>query len=368
MPETFRVASFNVENLFSRAKILNLRNSAVISGKLKLVDELNTLIHKPTRFTQSQQDRIVELYDELKTYITIRENRGTKLFNRTKTKVVAKSGADWEGEIAFTRERFSELARENTAKVIKSVKADILCVVEAEDRLALTEFDRDALSSRYPYEMLIDGNDRRGIDVGIYSRFPLGGVWTHIFDKAAGKPVFSRDCPEYEVFLPNGTSLFVLCNHFKSKGYSAAGTADARRKTQAKAVADILAGYDLANDLVIVAGDLNDTPSSAPLAPLLGVSNLTDVLALQFANPKERWTYSYRKTFEQIDYLLVSKPLKESFEEAGVERRGIFNLKHLTTQSQGTPHEVPVETEWDTVAAATAAASDHGAVWADFWL
>lgn len=26
------------------------------------------------------------------------------------------------------------------------------------------------------------GNDSRGIDVGIYSRFPLGGIWTHMFD------------------------------------------------------------------------------------------------------------------------------------------------------------------------------------------
>ena len=59
-----------------------------------------------------------------------------------------------------------------------------------------------------------------------------------------------------------------------------------------------------------MAGDLNDTPDSAPLKPLMDVRYLYDVLALQFPNqPKKRWTYHYND-FEQIDYVLVSKPLK----------------------------------------------------------
>jgi catechol 2,3-dioxygenase-like lactoylglutathione lyase family enzyme len=38
------------------------------------------------------------------------------------------------------------------------------------------------------------------------------------------------------------------------------------------------------------------------------MKNLTDVLARQLADPKERWTYRDKK---QIDYLLVSKPLAD---------------------------------------------------------
>lgn len=370
MPTTFRVATFNVENLFGRAKILNLRNSDVINGKLKLVDELNTLIHKPADFTPTQKARIVELYQELKPYVTIRENRGSKLFNQAKTKVVAKNGNDWDGELDFTRDHFSKLARENTAKVIKDTKADVACIVEAEDRIALKAFDTELLNNRFACEMLLDGNDTRGIDVGIYSKFPLGGVWTHMFDKGSNnRPIFSRDCPEYEVLLPNGQSLYVLCNHLKSKGYDSAGTADAKRKAQATAVADILKGYNLATDLVVVAGDLNDTPDSGPLEPLLSIANLYDVLDLQFPNePRKRWTYCYKKEFNQIDYLLVSKPLKNAIQEAHVERRGIYNLKKLTTDSQGTPNQVPVETEYASVTHWTDAASDHGAVWAEFAL
>lgn len=363
---TFRFATFNVENLFSRAKILNLRSHATVDGKLKLVDELNRLINKQTNFTANEKQRIVNLYQQLKTYVGIRENRGRKLFNRAKTQVVAKSGKDWDGEIEFKRDEFTKLTRENTAKVIQSVKPDVACIVEAEDRPTLKAFDSDLLRNRFACEMLLDGNDQRGIDVGIYSRFPLGGIWTHMFDKVGRSTVFSRDCPEYEIHLPNGQSLYVLCNHLKSKGYDSSGTADSRRKKQATAVAKILEDYDLTSDWVIVAGDMNDTPDSDPLKPLVSVPNLTDVLELQFAGHREkRWTYEYRGKFDQIDHVLVSKPLKEKFKKAGVERRGIYDLKGLTERTNG---RIPVEVEFDTVHHWTNAASDHGAVWAEFSL
>ena len=77
----------------------------------------------------------------------------------------------------------------------------------------------------------------------------------------------------------------------------------------------------------------------------------------------KRWTYHYR-SFEQIDYVLVSKPLKDAFVKAGVQRRGIAKLKRLTENDP----DVPNETEYDTVTSWTNQASDHGAVWADFEL
>ncbi len=363
MAGTFRVASFNVENLFSRAKILNMRSHDDVDKKLAKVDEFNKLIFQKSSFTTAQKNRILELYEELKNYIGINENRG-KLFDTKKTKVVAKSGDDWDGEVVFKREKFSEMGRENTAKVIRQVKADVACIVEAEDRPVLKAFDGDLLNYRFKYEMLLDGNDPRGIDVGIYSRFQLGRIWTHMFDKKGKSTIFSRDCPEYEVVLPNDKSLFLLCNHLKSKGYDTTGTADERRKTQAAAIADILKKYNLLKDWVIVAGDMNDTPDSSPLKPLMSVENLFDVLELQFGNDfSRRWTYQYNGKFDQIDYVLVSKPLKNALKKAGVERRGIYKLKQLTQSTNGT---IPIETEFDSVTHWTNGASDHGAVWAEF--
>ena len=92
------------------------------------------------------------------------------------------------------------------------------------------------------------------------------------------------------------------------------------------------------------------------MQPLLGLSHLHDVLELQFgADWKSRWTYKYKKELNQIDYLLVSDPLRDVFESAGVERRGIHEIDKVTGEIP-----FPTVTSW------TSAASDHGAVWADF--
>ncbi len=365
MSNTLRVASFNVENLFGRAKVFNFQDHNVGDEILKKIGEFRDLLAKTT-YTANDKKKIVKMYKgELKPYIKVREDRG-RLFKKSGwavTGVKAKGVDDWDGAIEFKQAKFSEVARENTARVIKDVRADLVCIVEAESRPTLKSFDGHLMGYRYKYEMLIDANDPRGIDVGLYSKHPLGGIWTHMFDKKGKKQVFSRDCLEVEVFLPGGQPLYVLCNHFKSRGYDYDGTANKKRKCQAERVAEILGEYDLTSDWVIVAGDLNDSPTSAPLQPLLNVQNMYDVLELQFPlDPMKRWTYYYNK-FEQIDFILVSEPLRAKFNKAGVERRGMHKLKKLTTSSNGS---VDVEEEYDTVTCKSDAASDHCAVWAEF--
>jgi endonuclease/exonuclease/phosphatase family metal-dependent hydrolase len=365
MSTSLRIASFNVENLFARPKVLNLKDQSVGNTILELINELQQLLKKAV-YTDEVKKRILELYKgELKPYIDVREERG-KLFQRkgyAVTGVKADGAGDWDGAIEFKRAKFSELTRKNTAKVINDVLADVFCIVEAEDRSSLQSFSSELLKKKFPYSMLIDANDPRGIDIGLYSRYPLGEIRTHMFDKENKKTIFSRDCLEVEILLPDGQSLHMLCNHFKSKGYDIDGNASGKRERQARRVAQILERFDLDKDWVVVAGDFNDYPDSLPLKPLINVKNLYDVLALQYPDhPSKRWTYHYKK-FEQIDFLLVSKPLKERFSKAGVERRGIANLKKMTTSSNGL---VDVETEYNTVTNWANSASDHGAVWADF--
>jgi len=374
MPSSIRVASFNVENLFARPKVFNFRDKSVGDGLLKRIGEFRKILKKST-YTPANKAKLLQEYNTgtptngeapLKNFIMIREDQG-KLWQKSGwaiTGVKANGAGDWNGTVEFKKAKFSEIGRQNTAKVIRSVKADVACIVEADNRPSLKSLDTDLLSSRYRYEMLLDGNDQRGIDVGLYSKFPLGGIWTHMFDGSGSSKTFSRDCPEYELHLPNGESLFVLCNHLKSKGFGSQAAGNARRKRQAKAIAEILDEYDLTSDWVVVAGDLNDTPTSGPLKPLINVPDLYDVLALGFpGQPEKRWTYHY-KSFVQIDYLLVSKPLKDRFTRAGVERRGMYNLKNLTASDP----TIDNETQFGTVTHWTNAASDHGAVWAEFSL
>ncbi len=367
-----RIASFNVENLFARPKVFNFRDKLVGSALLKRIGAFDNRLKK-RRYTDEDKTTLVAEFNRgdpqadkqpLKNFITIREDRG-KLWKKRGRGVVgvqAEGRGDWDGAVEFRKASFSTIGRENTGKVIRSVKADVACIVEADSRATLQSFDTHVLNSKYRYEMLIDGNDKRGIDVGLYSRFPLGRIQTHMFDGTSRSRTFSRDCPEYELHLPDGKRLHMLCNHFKSKGFDYGGTADARRKRQAQAVADILGGYDLDKDWVVVAGDLNDTPTSAPLRPLMSIANLHDVLEMQYPDaPAKRWTYRYKR-FEQIDYLLVSEPLKERFIQAGVQRKGIYDLKRLTAASDA----VDDETQYRSVTHWSNAASDHGAVWAEF--
>ena len=66
--------------------------------------------------------------------------------------------------------------------------------------------------------MVVDGNDSRGIDVGILSRYPIVEIRSHVDDPDAdGNRLFSRDCPEYDIILPTENRLVLIPNHLKSK-------------------------------------------------------------------------------------------------------------------------------------------------------
>lgn len=348
------VATFNVENLFARAKLLNFKHNETGTPKLALVDDLKAELSKET----FNATAIQALREKLKGYITIEDTRG-KLFDRS-GKLVAKGRDEWDGFIQLTRAEVSEEARKNTARVLRDVDADIVSLVEVENRLTLRAFMQDRMSgkSRYPHVMCIDGNDARGIDVAVISKYPLGTLRSHVDDRLpkARTPIFSRDCLEVEVLHPTG-SVWLLLNHFKSKGYGAKDESDAKRKQQATRVSQIVSeGYTLKKERVIVAGDLNDTPDSAPLAPLLTTDGLADVFDVAGQAADDRWTYHY-KSNQQIDYLLVSKPLQSALTGVRVFRRGIWEVEKF---SGGTETPYPGMTHW------THAASDHAAIVAEF--
>jgi len=354
-----RIGSYNVENLFRRAKLLNYVDNDDAAPNLQKLQESQGLLAKQT-YSAADKTKIAKLIKDLKGFITINEYAG-RLLNNSGS-VTARGRDDWYGAVDLVFAKFDETTRKNTAKVIKQLNADVLCVVEAEDRLAIDGFAKQTLkgtSAFEPYEfnMLIDGNDQRGIDVGVYSRFPIVDVRTNIFLKDADGRVFSRDCLEVEVKLPGSAgSLHVLVNHLKSKGYGDQAENDRKRKRQADAVRKILGErYDLSKDRVVVAGDLNDTPDSGPLKALYGNSGLKD--ALLGLDEKDRWTYEYRGELNQIDYLLASKPLSDKFAGAGVERRGMFKIDKITG---GAMKPFP------SVTRPTESASDHAGIFADY--
>ena len=356
-----RVATYNVENLFSRPVLFNMRDHDLSADYLKKVKELTKLLDQPSY--AADKKNIETLYSEIGRFITINiraSKVGRNIF--VKGKLKAKGREDWDGFIDLKRERFSEDTIRFTAKVLKSAKADVQCLVEVESADTLKMFNTDLLDSMFPDRIVIDGNDPRGIDIALACRkdFPIVTAKTNIFARGKnGKTIFSRDCLEIEVRLAGNQNLFVLVNHFKAKDASPLES-DAKRKAQAEEVSRILRErYDLTKDYVIVAGDLNDEPTSAPLKPLFDTPSLQNVLDVVKHPAADRWTYFYGKSkaFNVIDYLFVSDALAKRVKAAGLERRGMFDLAKLTKGKQSSFAGLD---NWKL------AGSDHALVWADF--
>ncbi len=367
-----RLGTFNVENLFTRPRAMSEATTAANREVLNDITRLSELIEQPV-YSDADKAAIRALLEKH----NVESRPGSRPFyvNQVRGKLYAKPAGkpieiradgrgDWDGWVEMERDEVSSKAIENTARVIAALDADVLCLVEVESRTTLQRFldkvvHQDGFlpaARRYRHNMLIVGNDERGINLAIVSRHPIARMRSHIDDRVGNSRTFSRDCPEYEILLPDGRSLWMLPNHLKSKGYGSPAANNARRERQAKRVRAILGErFDLARDLVVVAGDFNDTPGSAPLAPLLTTPRLKDALDSLPAGT-DRWTYRAPK--QQIDFLLLSEPLTRGLTGVGIERRGIF---HPTGFQGKYPHFAEVTSDKN-------AASDHAALWADLEL
>jgi endonuclease/exonuclease/phosphatase family metal-dependent hydrolase len=353
MATNLRVATFNCENLFSRPKIFG-ESKDKATQLIGFVAQLEKELQKDV-FDKAQ---IVALKKKLEGFATINDIRG----NHSSAKGVK----EWLGWVELTRDANSDIAVQNTARVIGDVNADIICLMEVESRVELQKFHdqlllplflKPASHEGYKYILLIDGNDDRGIDVAVMSRFPILWLKSHIHERTDylgnSVPTFSRDCLEVRVDIPGTKHLQLLINHLKSQasGSAADPQSDLRRKGQAQRVAELADQYNLNKDYLIIAGDLNDTPDSTAIAPLATKTGLHNVnLELPEA---ERGTFTFRGKEEQLDYLLISNALKAVTKQVNIERRGAFSTKR--------PH-------YDTVKDRRTQASDHGAVIVDFLL
>ena len=373
-----RIATYNVENLFRRAAILNLQDQARVDDLLDKVKRLQFLLSETT-YTDPLKDEVFNITHELLKYVDLRKDAGTlgdwkREGERTGFRInkSCKGRADWLGELTFKAQDFSDEQRKNTGRVIKSLDADILCLVEVEGMAVLKAFNSQVLDTKKfaQYTMIDSPNDPRGIDLACLTRHKIVALKTHVFD--AGKkfnPVFSRDCLEVAIDVGAAEPVFVLCNHFKSQGgrtQQERDNAAAKRLDQSTRVAEILAGYDLQRQNVVVLGDLNEDSSNAygSLAPLFGVPDLHPVIDPSLPS-EERFTYYYGgakkgERLTQLDYIFLSRPLAQAMTAHGIERRGIFDLERITAK-EGAPSQAsfPDIDSW------SLAASDHAAVWVE---
>lgn len=362
-----RLAAFNVENLFERAVAFNLPD-AERGKRIALAHARANALFAAPRYGAAERRAMAAALEELglaradrSAFAVLRENRG-RLRNGARQRppfaITAAGRGDWVGQVDLLTEPVNAEAIRNTGLVIRAVGADVLALVEAESRPALLRFVEQVLGRDpdYAHAMLVDGNDPRGIDVGLLTRrgLPIGGMRSHV-DAAGGgfDPVFARDCPEFEVRLPDGRSLWVVPNHFSSRRGGAA--ADRRRAAQAASAADIYrARRASGEELVAVLGDLNDDPRRGTLDALLEGTDLVDAQSLPvWRDDGLPGTYGAGTLGTKLDYVLLSPALRSLARAAGAERSGVFDKRR-------TPR-------WDMLPGLTdaTAASDHAAVWVD---
>jgi endonuclease/exonuclease/phosphatase family metal-dependent hydrolase len=367
-----RLATFNVENMFERAKAMNLDTWEEGKGILEDFKRLNELIQEE-EYTDEIKSELLDIMKRNKGLITQRESkfivlrdiRGKLLYTpKNKLAEIAAGGrGDWIGWFELLKEPIKETAIKNTGRVIGLLNADILCVVEAEDRVGLKRFNGDVLpkvdAAPFDHIMLIDGNDDRGIDVGIMMKkgYYIARMLSHVDDEDDVRTIFSRDCAEYEIKTPEGNTLLLLVNHFKSKGYGKPAESAAKRLRQANRVRAIYdermnEGYDY----VGVVDDLNEVPDQYPLDPLIRQNSiLTDVMAHpKFESDGRPGTHGNGTKSAKLDYILMSPKLSGKVIKGGIERRGVWGGKNGTLFR----HLPTIKKEAD-------AASDHAALWVE---
>jgi endonuclease/exonuclease/phosphatase family metal-dependent hydrolase len=233
---------------------------------------------------------------------------------------------------------------------ILAMDVDVLAVQEVEDIGILRSFVKESLSDRYPYQVLVEGNDPRLIDIGILSKWPIGGItsWQYaVHPEEPSETVFSRDLLEVEILNSKRSErLFtVYNNHLKSHYIPSnqdpvlgAERANRRRRQQAEIAARIIAARMRPNSRFIVVGDMNDPVDSEFLSPLIDNPDLGLVNAL--VQPRETrppkpdipmpattaWTHRFKPPgqpakYELFDQVWLSPALAGKQTDAVIDRR-----------------------------------------------
>lgn len=215
-------------------------------------------------------------------------------------------------------------------EVLKELNADVVGLQEVENRGLLEAVNRERLESLgYKHVELVEGNDGRGIDVALLSKYPLGPVvsYRHLqirlpFTAEPGR--FSRDLLEVTVRPPAARPFTVFVTHLKSR--SGGREATWQREAEARKIREIM-DVRLKSDsksLFFLLGDLNDDPPSTTLAVLTGKGRTAVKPVPARDSMGKEWTQlsSYTTRYPPIcfDYILASPAAYGRLKSNGILR------------------------------------------------
>lgn len=212
---------------------------------------------------------------------------------------------------------------EALARVIRAMDADVLALQEVESIGVLRRFKNGFLKGmNYMDPVLIEGNDRRGIDVAVLSKLPVGRSTSYrhlVFPLDEGKSTrFSRDLLRVKIqpSRDNWIDLYVV--HLRS-----GSDAGDRRKREAEArkVREIIdeelakaAGYRF-----ILLGDFNDGRESTTIRTIEGEGERRLFCPTDSLPSDEAFTFFRGGREKRFDYLFCS-PSVESLYVRGSAR------------------------------------------------
>lgn len=264
---------------------------------------------------------------------------------------------DWSEELL-------SLKVNRIAEVILSVNdgngPDVLIVEEVENINALRILNRALGDKAYPTEVLLEGPDVRGIDVGMLSRFPLKNAELHAIPLVeydlASRPTRSILQADYE--LPGGDILTAFGVHFPSPGHKNS------ERVLAFSVLKEAFHHLPDNRMVVAGGDFNITSENDDKTNIIDFEMGRDFMAshkvgcgdcqgtsyFHYTDEKYRWSF--------LDIIFASNNMEPGKATAPYEldKSSIFVAKDVAFQSdnRGQPQRF-FSWEWD----APRGVSDH---------
>jgi endonuclease/exonuclease/phosphatase family metal-dependent hydrolase len=227
---------------------------------------------------------------------------------------------------------------ERLAESIRQLNADVIAVEEVESRDYLQRFvDIFLPEMGYRHVVLFEGNDNRGIDVGLISRIPVGPVESnrHVtFPGLDGSPRrFNRDVLEVTLLPEGAPPIEVWIVHLKS---NAGGREEAEpiRIPEAQQVRRMLDEDLTANPeaRIIVTGDFNDTWASNTMNTIVGPSEGAMWSAGSESTDPALVTYNKGEFRSVIDFMLCSPAMARQFV------KGSYRNPQGSVESTGSDH------------------------------
>jgi endonuclease/exonuclease/phosphatase family metal-dependent hydrolase len=247
-----------------------------------------------------------------------------------------------EGTPAKPREQLDRLA-----ETLRQADADVVALQEVENRGYLQRFVRAMIPDLgYEHIVLLEGNDYRGIDVALLSRFPVGPVtsYRHLrFPNGQGEPMsFRRDLLRARLEPPGAASFDIFVIHLKSKSGGDTSGSLATRLGEARQVRrvldEVLAGDPGARFLLC--GDYNDTLDSEPVQAMIGQGSGKLSCFVEDVPADQRITYNQEPYRSMIDFILASPAMGKLY------RQGSYRILHGSVSSSGSDHN-PVIAQFD---------------------